>query len=33
MGTVRPPLAPVPSSFDAAAATQRAVAAPTTGEG
>jgi dihydrodipicolinate synthase/N-acetylneuraminate lyase len=28
MGTVRPPLAPVPASFDAAAATERAVAGP-----
>jgi 4-hydroxy-tetrahydrodipicolinate synthase len=29
MGTVRPPLTPVPASFDAAAAAQRAVAGPT----
>ncbi|MFD2092064.1 dihydrodipicolinate synthase family protein [Blastococcus deserti] len=29
MGTVRPPLVPVPSSFDAAAAAERAVAGPT----
>ncbi|MBB3083942.1 dihydrodipicolinate synthase family protein [Geodermatophilus sabuli] len=28
MGTVRPPLVPVPDSFDAAAATERAVAVP-----
>ncbi len=28
MGTVRPPLTPLPSSFDAAAATERAVAGP-----
>jgi dihydrodipicolinate synthase/N-acetylneuraminate lyase len=28
MGTVRPPLVPVPASFDAAAATERAVAGP-----
>jgi 4-hydroxy-tetrahydrodipicolinate synthase len=30
MGTVRPPLVPVPSSFDAAAAAERAVAGPPT---
>jgi dihydrodipicolinate synthase/N-acetylneuraminate lyase len=30
MGTVRPPLTPVPPSFDAAAAAERAVAVPTT---
>jgi len=29
MGTVRPPLTPVPASFDAAAAVERAVAGPT----
>ncbi len=28
MGTVRPPLVPVPPSFDAAAATERALAEP-----
>ena len=29
MGTVRPPLTPVPATFDAAAAAEHAVAAPT----
>jgi 4-hydroxy-tetrahydrodipicolinate synthase len=29
MGTVRPPLTPVPASFDAAAAAGRALAGPT----
>ena len=33
MGTVRPPLVPVPESFDAAAAAERAAAGPATGHG